>query len=395
MTIKLIQKDDTVIEDEITRKVLDQGYVRLVDHMGSDLSVVNAARASYAKESAEFSQNDERLLKFLAKGGHTSPFRHAVITFEFKAPLMVARQHWKYVVGADHTMDGWNESCFPGDQTIVAWPDVDGTRKRYTVQELYELGKENSNDLPYVPSVKSEAIVSNKIKSVWKSGVKDVYEVTSKLGFKIRTTDNHRFLTENGYEELKNISVGDLIYMNDHERSNMAPHLVPIESIELVATEEVYDIEMTDEPNLVVEQFVVHNSRRYITSDPEFYVPDEFEWRSAPENNKQGSGEPLDKAVGLDLTAELKRLIEYGEDRYQWALEKGVAAEQARLFLPAYGMYLYYRWTCSLQSVLHFLYQRLEETAQNEITQYALVTYDLLKDKFPVSVDGWVGDLVD
>jgi thymidylate synthase (FAD) len=93
-----------------TIDVLDKGYVRLVDKMGSDLSVVNAARASFAKESHELSKSDARLIDFLARENHMSPFRHAFVTLEFKAPLMVARQHWKYVVGSDHTMDSWNES---------------------------------------------------------------------------------------------------------------------------------------------------------------------------------------------------------------------------------------------------------------------------------------------
>jgi thymidylate synthase (FAD) len=48
-------------------QVLDKGYVRLVDHMGSDLSIVNAARASFAKESKEMSKSDARLIDFLAK----------------------------------------------------------------------------------------------------------------------------------------------------------------------------------------------------------------------------------------------------------------------------------------------------------------------------------------
>jgi len=56
--------------------VLQNGYVRLVDHMGSDLSVVNAARASFAKESSQFSTNDARLIDFLARENHMSPFRH-------------------------------------------------------------------------------------------------------------------------------------------------------------------------------------------------------------------------------------------------------------------------------------------------------------------------------
>jgi thymidylate synthase (FAD) len=74
------------------KEVLDKGYVRLVDVLGSDLTPVNAARVSYDKESSELSDKDERLLKFLAREGHTSPFRHAMLQFEVYAPLMVARQ---------------------------------------------------------------------------------------------------------------------------------------------------------------------------------------------------------------------------------------------------------------------------------------------------------------
>ena len=62
--------------------VLDKGYVRLNDVMGDDLSVVNAARVSFDKESDELDERDKRLIQFLAREGHTSPFRHAIATFE-------------------------------------------------------------------------------------------------------------------------------------------------------------------------------------------------------------------------------------------------------------------------------------------------------------------------
>ena len=83
-------------------KVLDNGYVRLVDTLGSDLTIANAARVSYAKESLELSEKDIRLIEFLAREDHTSPFRHAMLQFEVYAPLMVARQWWKYIVGSAH-----------------------------------------------------------------------------------------------------------------------------------------------------------------------------------------------------------------------------------------------------------------------------------------------------
>lgn len=221
--------------------VLNKGYVRLVDFMGSDLTVVNSARVSYDKESKELNEKDERLIKFLAREGHTSPFRHATLQFEVYAPLMVARQWWKYVVGSDHTMDAWNES-----------------------------------------------------------------------------------------------------------------------------------------------------SRRYITEKVEFYLPKEDEWRSAPANSKQGSGDPVDHRLGRKLTAKLTDRALQGLQDYEQALAHGVCAEQARLFLPAYALYVRWYWTASLQSVTHFLNQRLESDAQKEIREYAKAILELTKDLFPVSI----GELV-
>ncbi|MFP3958496.1 FAD-dependent thymidylate synthase, partial [Bacillus paralicheniformis] len=68
------------------------------------------------------------------------------------------------------------------------------------------------------------------------------------------------------------------------------------------------------------------------------------------------------------------------------AMKSGVCAEQARLFLPAYGMYVRYYWTASLQSVAHFLNQRLAHDSQVEIQEYAKAVYELVKPKFPVSI---------
>ena len=78
--------------------------VELIDIMGSDLSVVNAARVSYAKFKDEFEDRDEKLIKFLATHEHWSPFAHASLQFRIKAPVFVARQLVKHQVGLV-----WNE----------------------------------------------------------------------------------------------------------------------------------------------------------------------------------------------------------------------------------------------------------------------------------------------
>ena len=72
--------------------------------MGTDLSVVNAARVSFAKESNEFSEKDAKLIHYLAKHNHWSPFGHARLQFRIKAPIFVARQLVKHQVGLV-----WNE----------------------------------------------------------------------------------------------------------------------------------------------------------------------------------------------------------------------------------------------------------------------------------------------
>jgi len=122
----------------------------------------------------------------------------------------------------------------------------------------------------------------------------------------------------------------------------------------------------------------------------EFYVPGKNEWRSKPDNLKQGSGKPVDASEGVFWTDELEKYIELGERLYGTALERGIAPEQARLFLPANGMYIRYYWTASLQSALHFLDQRLASDAQKEIQDYAKVIEEYVIDKFPTVYKAWL-----
>jgi thymidylate synthase (FAD) len=222
---------------------LDKGYVRYINHMGSDLDIVNAARVSYAKEVDSLSERDERLVAFLWRDKHYSTFRHSVLSFEVRAPLMIARQWYKHAVASAHWEGqfGWNE-----------------------------------------------------------------------------------------------------------------------------------------------------NSRRYVTEEPEFYIPAENEWRSKPANSKQGSGDPVDSADGLWLTHDLLVYIQEGINLYNAAMGSGVCAEQARLFLPAYGMYVNWRWTVSLDGVINFLNLRMADDAQKEFEPYTNAVITIVKDKFPV-----VGSLIE
>jgi thymidylate synthase (FAD) len=67
------------------------GSIEVLDVFGNDLTVVNAARVSFAKESTEFSANDEKLINYLAKHNHVSPFFHPQVRLRIKMPIFVAR----------------------------------------------------------------------------------------------------------------------------------------------------------------------------------------------------------------------------------------------------------------------------------------------------------------
>ena len=90
-------------------QVLDKGHVEYVMHMGDDLTVVNAARVSFNKESiweeydhgghGVLSSRDEKLIKYLAKHNHWTPFAHPQITLRIKAPIFIRTQLFKHKVG--------------------------------------------------------------------------------------------------------------------------------------------------------------------------------------------------------------------------------------------------------------------------------------------------------
>ena len=72
------------------------GVVEYVDHMGSDLTIVNSARVSFGKHKEELDEKDEKLIRYLVKHKHTSTFEHNVVTFRFVVPLFIRSQHHRH-----------------------------------------------------------------------------------------------------------------------------------------------------------------------------------------------------------------------------------------------------------------------------------------------------------
>ena len=119
-------------------KVLDKGFVEVIDTLGNDLTVVNSARVSFGKRKTKWDKGDERLVRYLAKYKHYSPFRHLQVQFHVKAPEFVMRQWYKHVVGIETTSNGSTKDH--------AWNEISG---RYVpVEEFYipEIWRKQSED---------------------------------------------------------------------------------------------------------------------------------------------------------------------------------------------------------------------------------------------------------
>jgi thymidylate synthase (FAD) len=103
-----------------------KGFIKYLERFGDELTIVNAARVSFAKQKETLDEGDEKLIQYLWRHEHTSPFRHVFLRFHLRAPEIVMRQWYKHVVGSE-----WG----PGQQ-LHGWNEVSG---RYVVlSDIYE-----------------------------------------------------------------------------------------------------------------------------------------------------------------------------------------------------------------------------------------------------------------
>jgi thymidylate synthase (FAD) len=102
------------------------GFVERLETFGNDLTVVNAARVSFAKESVEMDEKDAKLIKYLARHNHITPFFHPQVRFRLKMPIFVAREWFRHTIGFAR-----NEvSRRYVDTKAECWVPVDGVRER-------------------------------------------------------------------------------------------------------------------------------------------------------------------------------------------------------------------------------------------------------------------------
>lgn len=158
----------------ITIDPLNDGKSRieLIDSMGNDLSIVNDARASFEKASKELNEKDVKLINYLIKHQHTSPFRGVIFKFKVKAPLYICRQWWKHVIASNHNDEqlGWNEKSF-------RYVSIDDSNEFYIPQTFRKQSKSNKQ-----ASIGSIEETKNSIAiTIYKQQCQVSYEAYSKL----------------------------------------------------------------------------------------------------------------------------------------------------------------------------------------------------------------------
>lgn len=148
-------------------------------------------------------------------------------------------------------------------------------------------------------------------------------------------------------------------------------------------------------PLMVFNQWVRHRaghfnaqSYRYTEAEAEeFYIPEE--WRTQSSTNKQASDGVLEDDGHADLTELYDLVIGRCYDAYQHALSLGVAREQARIFLPAFGLYTTFVWKVDARNLLAFLDLRTKSNAQYEMRQYAFAVKKLAEPIIPKTFEYW------
>lgn len=192
----------------------DQLKATLVEAMGSDKSVVNAARVSFGvTREGDLNERDERLINFLAREKHVTPFRHPQATFRCVAPIAIARQLGKHQIGF----------CLTGDTEVQFVKKCNGISNGVYTKTLEDLYKMWDGQIKYQGGEKGKLNVkgshirvfntssmkfeTSHISDVLYSGEKECFLITDEFGNEIKASGNHPFLTQFGWVEVKDLNV--------------------------------------------------------------------------------------------------------------------------------------------------------------------------------------------
>lgn len=312
--------------------------------------------------------------------GNSSPFRHPQLQFRIECPIFVERQLFKHQVGL-------TSNCLASDANIKLMND-DGSIFQITIKELYWklesvkiylLNKQLRKKILTLDETTNKFTFGHII-NVFKSGIKDIYEIKTENGNTLRCSPDHRIWTNEGWKTINSgLSVGMKIGTHT-DKKNQTNKLCFSEVVEIkyIDKQETFDIEV-DGPNhnFVANNVVVHNSisGRYVDFSDSYSLPTELRLQS--KDSKQGSEGTLENPV--ELLNKIENLVGQCSELYEELCKNGVAKEQARIILPL-CLNTKFIWTGSLAAFLHLFSLRIKPDAQQETREVALEMLKQIKN---------------
>jgi flavin-dependent thymidylate synthase len=421
--------------------VLDHGFVALIDYMGSDESIEQAARVSYGFGTRPRSQT-RGLVRYLRRHRHTTPGEMVELKFHCAMPMFVARQWVRHRTAC---LSGNTEIYFDlpggierrGNQLYKLtldeiWrrfqPTSNRTRPDKQGNEFFRRDRLRHMCLRQVDE-DTLRIRHTRIVNVFRNGRKPIFRMILADGKKIEATADHRFLFADGWSTLRAKTglrqsggravwgVGDyFVYVNgmvcerpalyrdrdwlDHEYNVLQPaekaRLVRVERFEYVGEKETYDLEVEGpHHNFVANGIITHNSvneysGRYSLMPLLFYAPEYEQFALQSAASRQGrEGETAPRDVFERAVREWEETRKAAGDTYGWLVAEDVARELARIDLPL-STYTQWYWKIDLHNLFHFLSLRADPHAQWEIRKYAEVMAGVMKRVAPLSYEAWV-----
>ena len=156
-------KSSNVVSAESSKIIVtaDQiGFVECIEVFGDDLTVVNAARVSFDKISTEFTEGDKKLVNYLAKHDHVSPFFHPQVRFRIKMPIFVAREWYRHTIGFARNEVSRRYVDTP-PECWIPFPD--------DIRERDSRVKQGSKSTPVENSIDVHSLVTNQTNAALKT----------------------------------------------------------------------------------------------------------------------------------------------------------------------------------------------------------------------------------
>jgi len=366
--------------------------VKLLTHTPEpEKMVASAARLCYSDSNIETIRenlNDDEIRKFiemLLEINHLSVFEHASFTFGIEGASRAAiNQLVRHRTG---------KFCISKDAKIYT---NNKTTNKKTIEELYNLTNQYKKNIKIkCIDEQTKTLQFNNFVDIYKSGIKDVYKITTINNYITKTTMQHQFFTQNGWRKLSELKIGDKIYINGMKSSKdfvkkkydrEKAILTEIVSIEYIGKEETYDIEMVSpHHNFIADGFVVHNSQqslRYVKYNSEDIIIPETIMKNekAKEiyiNHIKASKIAYEQLTELLLEDYMKNSSNKDIKKYE-----KLAIEDARNVLPLVTETKIIM-TMDARNLLHFFNERCCNRAQKEIRDIAFQMCQLVKQVAP------------